>query len=123
MADVVRDDNRRCIFRVTLAAAGLRVLIERTIGQLLDAHSEGFGALLPPEAVAFRVGQAVRIRMKVNGQIIEGLATVRNVRRRPDGRCRCGFAIGPTEDHLRRALRQVAIVVQRRKLQRMADRR
>ena len=123
MADVVRDDNRRYIFRVSLAAAGLRVLIERTIGQLLDAHSEGFGALLPPEAGAFRVGQTVRVRFKASGQIIEGLATVRNVHRRPDGRCRCGFAIVPTEIRLRRALRQIAIVVQRRRLQRLADRR
>lgn len=123
MADLVRDDNRRRIFRVTLAAVGLRVLIERAVGHLLDAHSEGFGALLPPDAASFRVGQIVRVRFKLNQQVIDGRATVRNVCRRPDGRWRCGFAIVPSDDVLRHALRQAAIAAQRRRLQRIADRK
>ena len=117
-------DNRRQIFRVSLAAAGIPIQInDLATCHLLDAHSEGFGATVPREGRSLRVGKVVQVRLAYGDQVWCGRATVRVIMRRENGTFRCGFAVLPNEQTLRRGLRQVAIAVQRQRLTRVANRR
>ncbi len=122
MHDTAPGENRRQIFRVLLAGAGVRA----TIGNvpdcyLLDAHSEGFGAMVPGREPPWLIGQTVTVRVEYAGVTGCGRATVRNGLHR-NGRWRYGFAVQDDDRSLRRALREIAIRVQRKRLSRMAER-
>jgi hypothetical protein len=120
MRDKRHDSERRGVYRISVAGARIDLLVNGQPAALVDATSEGFAVAT---RAAFAVDQTVAIEIVAGTLEARGTAVVRNVRRGEHGQRRYGLQTGPCEIQLRRALRTLAITVQRDRLRRAAQRR
>lgn len=113
--------ERREVFRIGIAGALVNARINGEFEcALVDIHAEGFAVIMP---LPLPVGAVVRADLLYRSETFGGKARVRNCAELESGSYRIGLDTFQCEVDLRRALRDIAIVVQRRRLRRLSERR
>ncbi len=113
-------ESREC-FRVSAIASDLWAhLSDELRCEILDISATGFSAFVPEELPA---GSLLEVTLSHAGESFRGTVRVKNTRRTPNGRLRCGFHC--VEDRVRNqlllgALPRINLALQREQLARRA---
>ncbi len=104
-------------YRVSTVTAGLTAMIGTEDCPLRDISATGFAVV---STAAYLPGQTVDVVLEHEGRSYSGTARFQSIRRLPDGRIRYGLHGAADGGNLEKGLREIAMAIQRKQLQRRA---